>query len=287
MKLKIYLKAALALMALVSMPLAARAHKGHDHSEVKAVKVNPAHVDKSTPWAGKRVAFLGDSMTDPGNTGSELKYWSYLDSLTGIRPVVFARSGFRWDGIYRKAQELRDAWSPDSIDAIFIWAGTNDFNGSVPPGSFFTESVDSVSANGVITTRRHRTLCMDDSTFCGNINRTLSFLKTNYPDIPVVVMTPIHRGYARFSAKNEQPSEEWANALGLYLDLYVNFLRFGAENWSVPVIDLYSESGIVPALDSNVPYVHNADSDRLHPSDSGHYRIARHIQAKLSTLPVR
>lgn len=276
-----------ALILGVMMPTSVCAHKGHDHSDVRAVRVNPAHVNKTTPWAGKRVAFLGDSMTDPANTSAELKYWSYLDSLVGIRPVVFARSGFRWDGIYRKAQELHEAWPADSLDAIFIWAGTNDFNGSVPPGSLFTETVDSVSVNGTMTARRHRSLSLADSTVCGNINRTLSFLKSVYPSQLIVVMTPIHRGYARFSERNQQPSEEWANGLGLYIDLYVSLIRRGAELWSVPVIDLFAESGIVPALDSNIPYIHDSESDRLHPSDKGHYRIARFIQSRLPLFAPR
>ena len=283
------LRSVLSFMTLllgVIVPLTVAAHKGHDHSGMSPVKINQAHIDRSTPWAGKRVAFLGDSMTDPANSSSVLKYWNYLDSLTGIRPVVFARSGYRWDGIYRKAQELADSVPADSLDAIFIWAGTNDFNGSVPPGSLFTETVDSVRVNGTPSARRHRTISLADSTVSGNINLTLKFLKTNYPRIPLVVMTPIHRGYARFSAKNEQPSEEWANGLGLYIDHYVSLIRRGAELWSVPVIDLFAESGIVPSLDSNIPYIHDSGSDRLHPSDEGHYRIARIIQSRLATIPV-
>ena len=274
------------LLLAAALPTAMTAHNGHDHSGITPVKVNPAHVDRSTPWAGKRVAFLGDSMTDPTNASSHSKYWHYLDSLTGIRPEVFARSGFRWDGIYRKAQELSQAIPADSLDAIFIWASTNDFNGAVPPGSLFTETVDSVSVGGTMTARRHRLLSMADSTVCGNINRTLSFLKSVYPSQLIVVMTPIHRGYARFTERNEQLSEEWANGIGLYLDLYVLLIRRAAELWSVPVIDLFAESGIVPALDSNIPYIHNPDSDRLHLSDEGNYRIARIIQSRLSAFPV-
>ena len=29
------------------------------------------------PWQGKRVAYLGDSITDPRNSGAKKKYWSY------------------------------------------------------------------------------------------------------------------------------------------------------------------------------------------------------------------
>lgn len=277
------IKILLVIAAIVS-GLGVSAHKGHDHSHIKAVPIDSSHIDLSTPWNGKRIAFLGDSMTDPANTSSQLKYWNYLDSLMGIRPAVFARSGFRWDGIYRKAVELHDSISPSELDAIFIWAGTNDWNGSVPPGSFYTETLDSVSVNGQRAMRLHRHTSMTDSTFCGNINRTLAYLKTHYPTQLIVVMTPIHRGYARFSARNEQPSEEWSNAHGLFIDDYVNLLMRGARLWSVPVIDLFGESGIMPDIDSNTPFIHDPESDRLHPSDIGHYRIARIIQSRLKSL---
>ena len=29
----------------------------------------------SHPWQGKRVAYFGDSITDPRNKGSKMKYW--------------------------------------------------------------------------------------------------------------------------------------------------------------------------------------------------------------------
>ena len=33
------------------------------------------------PWEGKRVAYFGDSITDPNNNGSTLKYWNYDNAL--------------------------------------------------------------------------------------------------------------------------------------------------------------------------------------------------------------
>ena len=31
------------------------------------------------PWQGKRVAYFGDSITDPRNSGSTRKYWGFLN----------------------------------------------------------------------------------------------------------------------------------------------------------------------------------------------------------------
>ena len=38
------------------------------------------------PWQGKRVAYFGDSITDPGNNGSKKKYWGFLQDWLQIEP---------------------------------------------------------------------------------------------------------------------------------------------------------------------------------------------------------
>lgn len=231
-------------------------------------------------WKGKKVAILGDSMSDPGMKVSKKRFYNYLADSMGIEPFPYAVSGFQWKDLYGKAVQMNEEMG-DSVDAIFIWGGTNDYNASMPLGSFYTEDTKVVNANGKEVKRKHRTLSTDKSTFCGNINNLLGLLKAKYPDKEIVILTPIHRGYAKFSDNNVQPSEEYANALGLYIDDYVDVLRQAGSVWSVPVIDLFSESGLLPAMDSNTRYVADKNSDRLHPNDLGHKRIARIIENKL------
>ena len=42
----------------------------------------------SHPWQGKRVAYFGDSITDPSNSGSKKKYWGFLNDWLQIEPYV-------------------------------------------------------------------------------------------------------------------------------------------------------------------------------------------------------
>ena len=35
------------------------------------------------PWQGKRVAYFGDSITDPNNKASKKKFWSLLSDWLG------------------------------------------------------------------------------------------------------------------------------------------------------------------------------------------------------------
>ena len=67
------------------------------------------------PWKGARVAFIGDSITDPGAvpdnhdwTGrDDIHYWGYLQKWLGIRPFVYGVSGRQWNDVVNQAEQLR------------------------------------------------------------------------------------------------------------------------------------------------------------------------------------
>ena len=42
------------------------------------------------PWQGKKVAYFGDSITDPRNSGSKKKYWGFLEDWLQITPTSMA-----------------------------------------------------------------------------------------------------------------------------------------------------------------------------------------------------
>lgn len=247
------------------------------------------------PWQGKRCAFLGDSMTDPGNKAATYHYYDLLRDSLGIEPRVYARSGHQWHQILQKAQ-LMEQTDSTTIDVIFIWAGTNDFNHGVPMGQFYTERDTTCNRNGRIVPARYREWTMNDSTFCGRINMCLSWLKHHYPTKQVVVMTPIHRAFADFSDHsrgkfNIQPDENYTNTQGLYIDDYMDALRQACRYWSVPCIDLYQDSGLYPLEEEHGQYfaepVTNPATgryDRLHPNNAGHIRLGRTIMARLNAI---
>lgn len=251
---------------------------------VLAVLVSVTTLSAQEQWRGKRVGFLGDSMTDPNNTASKEHYWSYMAQDLGVTPLVYARSGHQWNHLMQKAEAMLQT-EGQNLDAIFIWAGTNDFFHDAPLGDFFSEKDTTANVNGVVVPLKHRDYLFDDKTFCGRINNLLSFLKKNYPHKQIVLMTPIHRAFATFSEKNVQPDELFSNSLGLYLDDYIHALKRGAELWSIPVIDLYTNSGLFPLYDEYVEYFAKPDTDRLHPNDAGHRRLVETIKAQLNGIP--
>ncbi|MFA5047085.1 MAG: SGNH/GDSL hydrolase family protein [Paludibacter sp.] len=251
---------------------------------VPKVKLADNEKTPDTQWQGKRVAFLGDSMTDKRRTGTTCIYWEYLSELLGIQPFVYGINGDQWDGIYRQALKLHEE-KGTAVDAILIFAGTNDYNHSIPMGRFFSETTKQTNFNGNEVTRKYRTPILNDTTFCGRINKVMSYLKNNYPQQQIIIMTPIHRGFAKFRDTNVQPDENYSNGQGLYIDAYIDALKQAASYWAVPLIDLYSTSGLFPLADAQVQYFHDKDMDRLHPNALGDYRLAKTIQYKLLTFP--
>ncbi len=239
----------------------------------------------NSQWEGKKVAFLGDSMTDKCRVGTTCIYWEYLVQLLGIEPFVYGVNGAQWNGIYNQAEKLHEQQG-NTIDAIIVFAGTNDYNANIPLGTFFSEEMRQTNYDGKTVMRKYREPIMTDSTFCGRINIAISYLKQNFLTKQIIIIiTPIHRGYAKFGANNIQPEESYCNGRGLYLEAYVNILKRASSVWSVPIIDLYSLSGLNPLHDTDTIYFHNAASDRLHPNANGHYRLAKTIQYQLLSLP--
>ena len=238
---------------------------------------------QNSQWKGKKVAFLGDSMTQKRDSTNKV-YWEYLADFLGIEPSVYGISGHQWDGIYRQAVQLKEEKGAD-VHAVFVFAGTNDYNHGLPLGKFFTETQKETNYNGTIVVRKYRTPDINDSTFCGRINKVMDFLKSNYPDQQIIILTPIHRGFAKFGARNIQPEESFANAQGLYLEAYVNALKEAASIWAVPLINLYSISGLYPLEESYSKYFENVETDMLHPGSAGNYRLAKTIEYQLLNFP--
>lgn len=239
-------------------------------------------------WAGARVGILGDSITDARQIESTNNiYWNDLIKILGIEPYVYGISGHRMNQIIGQAQKL-EADHGQGVDAILVFIGTNDYNGSIPLGEWYTYSEEKTIEDGPVeVTRRKRELVYSDDTFRGRANTTVRYLKTHFPDKQIIFLTPIHRAYAKFNDKNIQPPECYANANGNFIDEYIQAVRELATVWAVPVIDLESISGLYPMLDEHARYFRNPDNDRLHPNTPGHLRMAYALAYQLMTYPAK
>lgn len=235
-------------------------------------------------WQGKKVAFLGDSITDKQRIGTQKVYWEFLQDAMGIEPYVYGRNGHQWSGVFTQAQTMAEEIG-DDIDAISIFAGTNDFNASLPLGEWWEIVEEEVNNRCKVMVSPRRRLLMDGNTFRGRINIVMSFLKQRFPEQQIFLMTPIHRGFATFGPTNIQPEESFPNQIGLYVDQYIDVIKEAGNVWAVPVIDLNSLCGLYPLAESHGRYFSNSERDRLHPCTEGHRRMAMCVERILYTLP--
>jgi len=241
------------------------------------------------PWQGKRVAYLGDSITDPNNKGAKKKYWSWLQDWLQITPYVYGVSGKQWDDIPRQANKLKDEHGND-FDAILIFMGTNDYNRGIPLGEWWDERETMVEyGHGgqakQMVARRQRTPAKTNETYRGRINIALDSLKRMFPDKQIVLLTPIHRSDFHANDKNWQCDESYTNRCGLYIDEYINAVKEAANIWAVPVIDWNASCGLFPLVAAHGQYFKDSKTDLLHPNDKGQQRMARTLMYQLLTLP--
>lgn len=239
-------------------------------------------------WAGKKVAVIGDSISDSTRVGTTRCWWEILSDSLLLEPTCYARNGATIQNMHGQVEKARaeqkargKAW-----DLILIFGGTNDYNANVPLGEIYTVKEETTNKDGKQQTLLHRSFNTDNATFCGRVNNLLSEIKKHFPQARVLMLSPIHRGYATFGERNVQPDELWANTLGLFLDDYIHCLGQAGRAWAVPMLDTHIHTQIFPIYGSYDGHIHRVDTDRLHPNVKGHHQIALSVQGYLEhTLP--
>lgn len=256
------------------------------------IKENVCHQVNSNfqhPWQGKRVGFIGDSITDPNCYGDKIKkYWSFLQEWLGITPYVYAVSGRQWNDVPHQAEKLKNEHGYE-VDAILVFMGTNDFNDGIPIGEWFTEREEMVmAARGEaqkLVPRKKRTPVMSNDTYRGRLNLGISYLKRLFPDKQIVLLTPLHRSLANFGETNVQPDESYQNSCGEYVDAYIQSIKEAGSLWGIPVIDFNAVTGMNPMVEEQLSYFYDSGYDRLHPGTKGQVRMARTLMYQLLALP--
>ena len=244
---------------------------------------------EAAAWLGKfarpqkKVLFLGDSITDAHHIGCTKNYWGFLAERYGFKPLVYGINGQRWFDIKNQAKKYKDEHS-ECPDVIFVFAGTNDFNSDTPLGEWYSVADAKVNKNGREVVLKKREFSFDLGTLRGRINTAMSYIRDEFPTSRVVLLTPIHRGYATFGANNVQPNESYANVIGLFIDDYVAVVKEAGNVWAAKVVDLNADSGLYPVSRAHDAYFSNAERDRLHPSAAGHERIAEAISLAVGDL---
>ena len=212
------------------------------------------------------VNFLGDSITEGAGASSiENSYTGVIAREFGVKVNNYGIGGSRIARQIHMTQErmdrdycMRYTEMDENADAVIVFGGTNDFgHGEAPVG----EPSD-----------------RDPSTFYGACHYLMRGLLERYCGKPVVIVTPLHRLEEDCPQGDGSGRKTGSTAL---LCEYRRILMEVAEFYALPVLDLWSTSGMQPRVET---CRQRLMPDGLHPNDEGHAIIARRIAHFLETL---
>lgn len=115
----------------------------------------------------------------------------------------------------------------------------------------------------------------DTGTFGGSLRNSIELLKETYPDMQIVLVTPIY--CILFSQEESYDCTEKDFGSG-YLEDYVQLLLQIGREYNLPVIDNYHNSGI--CLENWKEYL----EDGMHPNEDGRELLAAQMAEKLRLL---
>ena len=212
---------------------------------------------------GTKINFLGDSITEGAGTSSHDKMFTML--IEREYGAICQNYGIGGTRIARQKTPTEEKWDrafisrvpemDNDADIVVVFGGTNDFgHGDAPLG-----------------TMSDRT----PYTFYGALHCLYTALTEKYPGVPVVILTPLHRWNEDSPKGDNKPAPVGT------LKEYVNIIREVAEYYSLPVLDLFKESGLQP----KIPVIQQKYvPDGLHPNDDGNAILAHKIARFLETL---
>ncbi|WP_439874863.1 GDSL-type esterase/lipase family protein [Bacillus mycoides] len=204
-------------------------------------------------WNGKRIVGHGDSiMWYDGNKypdgTTSVGYLTNMNKKIGFSSML--NKGVSGACIAQNQDEYADICDVVKTvdytlyDIVIIAGGTNDFGRAVPLG---------VLGNSSTTT-------FDRTTFYGAYREIVEYILSKNPTIQIVLFTPLKR-------KNFDNKNGASCVLGDYAKAINNI----GELYSLPVIDLYSLSGV------NKNTLSTYTIDDLHLNNPGYERVTKNI----------
>ena len=180
------------------------------------------------PFCDYKWGILGDSISAVGSLAGSF-YYQNICAAEGWEYQSQAGNGHKISDISSQVNLLED------VDFITMFIGTNNWEDYVDNIGTPTDTSDS---------------------FCADFAQVLSTVKTKFPTVPLIVITPMPR--FDDATANERVRE------------IANAEQAVCEHYSIPCVNLFKSGGLYNN-DTLIAYLYN--SDRLHPNRNGHIWI--------------
>ena len=192
------------------------------------------------------VTFFGDSITVANNV--DRPWTAIVANALNTSATKNGWSGTTYTSGDREHSAVDRVDEITNQDLVVVEFGVNDFHYGRPLGEFGDT---------------------DTSKFYGALDFVYNKLVTNNPTAKFVIMTPMkNHGYGT------SPDSFTQNSDGHYQIDYVNAIKQVADKYSLPVLDMYANSGI-----SAMNETHNQKYlfDGLHPNQEGSFIVASKV----------
>ncbi|MEY8371360.1 SGNH/GDSL hydrolase family protein [Aerococcaceae bacterium 50-4] len=244
-------------------------------------KVSIRHSDSHL--SGQRLVCFGDSITEFGNypdviadrTGMTVYNCGFQGTRLAIHgsaeydkfsvsKLIYAISKNDWTEQisaneqinYKNLDKLMNI-NFNEIDYVSIFAGTNDWAGTIATGSVSLGSDSDTTRN----------------TFYGAVPYIIKTLLTKFPHLKIMFVTPIFR--SRTSVGDGRNSDQYPNRNSIMLEEFVDAIEIQANKNHIPVLNLYKNGNINQY--SEKLYL----NDGVHPTDQGYELIGHKIASAL------
>lgn len=234
--------------------------------------------EKYSEWKGKKVLFIGDSITDTGY------YVTSFQSLTGCVAYNRGLSGTTLakgnvsnsicERLDLPASDLttnKGGGFPTQADLVFVLGGINDW-GRLKSQVFGTFE-DAI----------------DNTTFCGALKYLYRGLRTKYPMAKIVILNLLHcyspDTFPNWNELNYQNGDETKaiiinqNTVGKNMYDYRDAIKNCAEMYGFPVIDFFEVGFTATLFEDRTRYY----IDGLHPNALGGELMAKFMVNQLKT----
>lgn len=244
------------------------------------------------PLRGKKVGFLGDSITYgyglPENIRLTTRFSSVFSRLAGCTEVNMGVSGTTIASntinnkndqrfVTRVTQE-----NIGELDFLFVFGGTNDFSYDTKPiGEHFSINTITPPSNLVGSTQLGAVA--DTDTFSGGLHDLILAIRAINPNLPMCFLTPLSRGrylngvnytHGGVVYSGARPSIADANINGNYLyefeDAIVDITRFYAIP-SIRTCSFFNNR----ATDDGSSDLFQGSGDNIHLTVAGNARLAK------------
>ena len=215
------------------------------------VNTKPTAYEQANSLYGLKWNVMGDSITE--GSGSTKTYAAFIKERTGVIPHGYGVSNTaiaRRGEAYTNDMCMRYSSMTDDADIITVFGGTNDQGNNIPIGEWGDDS---------------------EYTLYGAMKILCEGLIDKYMGKRIGFITPLPKYVG--STDYSYPSEAFKP--------YIDCIKDVCARYSIPVLDLWTESGIAPSMST----VRTAMiPDGLHPNATGHEVISWKIQRFLERL---